>query len=286
MLESELRFIQKQFSKEFRKRFRARVKEKFGKSPFTKELFSVLEEFVLRGGKRIRPFFLFLGAGLAGSRYIPAGFWDFAIGIELVHAGMLIHDDIMDRAFLRRGKPAIHRMLGSGHAIVLGDIAWSMGFDFLSEAPVNVPRHAKDSAINEFVAASILVGEGQALDTEYLEKKRLSIADLYLMYYLKTATYSVEAPLVMGAHLAGAERLVPVYRAIGKKLGILFQLQDDIVDIKEDKKSFLKKITGNVKCEKQKLYDTVVGDINRSPLDQPIKVLLLEVADFFHERTA
>src|SRR3989338_4976224 len=132
MLESELRFIQKQFSKEFRKRFRMRVKEKFGKSPFTKKLFSVLEEFVLRGGKRIRPFFLFLGAGLAG---------------------MLVHDDIMDKAFLRRGKPAIHRMLGSAHAIVLGDIAWSMGFDFLSEAPVNVPRRAKDAAVNEFVTA-------------------------------------------------------------------------------------------------------------------------------------
>ena len=286
MLESELRFIQKQFSKEFRKRFRMRVKEKFGKSPFTKKLFSVLEEFVLRGGKRIRPFFLFLGAGLAGSRRIPAGFWDFAIGIELVHAGMLVHDDIMDKAFLRRGKPAIHRMLGSAHAIVLGDIAWSMGFDFLSEAPVSVPRQAKDAAINEFVAASILVGEGQALDTEYLEKKRLSLAELYLMYYLKTATYSVEAPLVMGAHLAGAERLVPVYRAIGKKLGVLFQLQDDVMDIKEDKKSFLKKITSNVKREKQKLYNIVVGDINRSPLDRPTKTLLLEVADFFRERTA
>ena len=286
MLESELRFIQKQFSKEFRKRFRMRVKEKFGKSPFTKNLFSVLEEFVLRGGKRIRPFFLFLGAGLAGSRRIPAGFWDIAIGIELVHAGMLIHDDIMDKAFLRRGKSAIHRMLGSAHAIVLGDIAWSMGFDFLSEAPVSVPRQAKDAAINEFVAASILVGEGQALDTEYHEKKRLSLAELYLMYYLKTATYSVEAPLVMGAHLAGAERLVPVYRAIGKKLGILFQLQDDVMGIKEDKKSFLKKITSNVKREKQKLYNIVVGDINRSPLDRPTKTLLLEVADFFRERTA
>src|SRR3989338_5746051 len=278
MLESELRFIQKQFSKEFRKRFRTLVKEKFGKSPFTKNLFSVLEEFVLRGGKRIRPFFLFLGAWLTGTRRIPAGFWDIAIGIELVHAGMLVHDDIMDKAFLRRGKPAIHRMLGSAHAIVLGDIAWSLGFDFLSEAPVNVPRRAKDAAVNEFVTASILVGEGQALDTEYLEKKRLSLAELYLMYYFKTATYSVEAPLVMGAHLAGAERLVPVYRAIGKKLGILFQLQDDIVDIKEDKKSFLKKITGNVKREKQKLYNIVVGDINRSPLDRPTKTLLLEVA--------
>src|SRR3989344_8600828 len=181
MLSHQLVLVQKGFEREFKERYRARVKEKFGKSPFTKNLFLVLEEFVLRGGKRIRPFFLFLGAGLASARRIPAGFWDIAIGIELVHAGMLIHDDIMDKAFLRRGKPAIHRMLGSAHAIVLGDIAWSMGFDFLSEAPVSVPRQAKDAAINEFVAASILVGEGQALDTEYLEKKRLSPAELYLM---------------------------------------------------------------------------------------------------------
>ncbi|KKU50660.1 MAG: Geranylgeranyl pyrophosphate synthase [Parcubacteria group bacterium GW2011_GWA2_47_10b] len=249
-------------------------------------LFSVLEEFVLRGGKRIRPFFLFLGAGLAGSRYIPAGFWDFAIGIELVHAGMLVHDDIMDKAFLRRGKPAIHRMLGSAHAIVLGDIAWSMGFDFLSEAPVSVPRQAKDAAINEFVAASILVGEGQALDTEYLEKKRLSLAELYLMYYLKTATYSVEAPLVMGAHLAGAERLVPVYRAIGKKLGVLFQLQDDVMDIKEDKKSFLKKIKEDINLEKQKLYSAVSRDIDYSQLPPRTKILLREITDFFYARSA
>src|SRR3989338_1990087 len=266
MLESELRFIQKQFSKEFRKRFRTRVKEKFGKSPFTKNLFSVLEEFVLRGGKRIRPFFLFLGAGLAGSRRIPAGFWDIAIGIELVHAGMLIHDDIMDRAFLRRGKSAIHRMLGSAHAIVLGDIAWSMGFDFLSEAPVSVPRQAKDAAINEFVAASILVGEGQALDTEYLEKRRLSLKELYLMYYLKTATYSVEAPLVMGAILGGKAQHQKMYRTIGKKLGILFQLQDDILDIKEDKKSFIKKIKWDINLEKQKLYNDAIRGIDRSRL--------------------
>ena len=286
MLESKLRFIQKQFSKEFRKRFRTRIKKKFGKSTFTKKLFLVLEEFVLRGGKRIRPFFLFLGAGLTGTRRIPAGFWDIAIGIELVHAGMLVHDDIMDKAFLRRGKPAIHRMLGSAHAIVLGDIAWSLGFDFLSEAPVNVPRRAKDAAVNEFVTASILVGEGQALDTEYLEKKRLSLAELYLMYYLKTATYSVEAPLVMGAHLAGAERLVPVYRAIGKKLGVLFQLQDDIMDIKEDKKSFLKKIKGDINLEKQKLYSAVSRDIDHSQLPPRTKILLREITDFFYARSA
>src|SRR3989338_6342737 len=286
MLESELRFIQKQFSKEFRKRFRTLVKEKFGKSPFTKNLFSVLEEFVLRGGKRIRPFFLFLGAGLTGTRRIPAGFWDIAIGIELVHAGMLVHDDIMDKAFLRRGKPAIHRMLGSAHAIVLGDIAWSLGFDFLSEAPVNVPRRAKDAAVNEFVTASILVGEGQALDTEYLEKKRLSLAELYLMYYLKTATYSVEAPLVMGAILGGKAHHQKVYRTIGKKLGILFQLQDDVMDIKEDKKSFLKKIKEDINLEKQKLYSAVSRDIDHSQLPPRTKILLREITDFFYARSA
>ncbi len=286
MLSRQLVLLQKGFEKEFKKRYRARVKEKFGKSPFTKNLFSVLEEFVLRGGKRIRPFFLFLGAGLTDMQRVPAGFWDFAIGIELVHAGMLIHDDIMDKALLRRGKPAIHRMLGSAHAIVLGDIAWSMGFDFLHEAPLTVSNQIKSAAISEFVAASILVGEGQALDTEYLEKKHLSLKELYLMYYLKTATYSVEAPLVMGAMLGGKTRHPKVYRTIGKKLGILFQLQDDILDIKEDKKSFLKKIKWDINQEKHKLYNDALRDIACSPLPARTKILLQEVTDFFYARTS
>jgi len=286
MLSHQLVLVQKGFEREFKERYRARVKEKFGKSPFTKNLFSVLEEFVLRGGKRIRPFFLFLGAGLADARRIPAGFWDFAIGIELVHAGMLIHDDIMDKAFLRRSKPAIHRMLGSAHAIVLGDIAWSMGFDFLHEAQLTVSNQVKSVAISEFVAASILVGEGQALDTEYLEKRRLSLKELYLMYYLKTATYSVEAPLVMGAILGGKAHHQKVYRTIGKKLGILFQLQDDILDIKEDKKSFIKKIKWDMNLEKQKLYKAISRDIDHSQLPPRTKILLREVTDFFYARVA
>ena len=284
MLQEELNIIQKGFRVEFRGRYRARVKKKFGKSVFTKKLFAVLEEFVLRGGKRIRPFFLLLGAGLVGKRPIPSGFWDMAIGIELVHAGMLINEDIMDKAFTRRGKPAIHRMLGSAHALVLGDMAWSMGFDFMHEAKLAVAQGAKNAAISEFVAASVLVGEGQALDTEYLERKHLTLNELRTMYWLKTATYSVEGPLVMGVMLGNKAHQQKIYRAIGRKLGILFQLQDDILDIKEDKKSFIKKITSDVRKEKERLYSGVLVDITRAPIPLDTKKLLHEVADFFYAR--
>lgn len=276
--------IQKEFPPQFRKRFRGHVQKYFGKTTVTKKHFAILEEFVLRGGKRIRPFFLFLNAGAFAKKKISSSLWDLAIGMELVHAGMLIHDDIIDKSPTRRGRRAMHRIVGQANAIVLGDIAWSLGFDFLMRA--EFPLAIRDEVVREFMHATILVGEGQILDTEYLKEKHLTLRQLYTMYMLKTSTYSIETPLVMGGIIAQKDpSRITFYRELGRELGILFQLQDDILDSKEDKVSFLKKVRGNVVAEKKKLYTRITTLIDKSRLSPTEIAIYKEIVEFLYERT-
>lgn len=298
MFESSLRAIQRGFQREFKKRFRSYIKErKLSNTPFTRGIFSAVEDFVLRPAKRIRPYLLFLAANQyatdLGSRHkigtknykLYNTLWNFAIGIELVHSGMLMHDDIMDNDMFRRGKPAMHRILGTSQAINVGDLTWSLGYDFM--LMVDAAVHKKESTIREFLRAALLTGEGQALDLQYNEKKRISKRELYTMYELKTVHYSVIAPMVMGAQLAGRDASIPIYRKIGKNMGLLFQLQDDILDEKSEKQSFMKKVAFDVKKEKAMLYKQIQRDIKKSGhLPPGTKRILEELAHFLYDRSS
>ena len=204
-----------------------------------------LAEFALRPGKRIRPALVELGwhaggggnAGAGGGGNAGAGVRKFAAGLELVHAFLLVHDEVADRADERRGGPALHRMLGAGRlgedlAIVAGDLLFVEALAAMLGC--GLPRAAR--AVREVLDSLRDTAAGQYLDLALASADLGDVAPAAARRaeYLKTARYSFESPLTSGALLAGARPdVVRALRDVARPLGLAFQLQDDLLPFKQ-----------------------------------------------------
>jgi geranylgeranyl diphosphate synthase type I len=208
-----------------------------------------LENYVLRGGKRIRPAFAWLGwIGAGGDPHDPVAtaVLNACAGFELLHAACLIHDDIIDASQTRRGHPAAHvtyaerhrarrfsgdpDAFGTGTAILIGDLALIWADVLVRASGLPADAHARVSPVWSAVRSEVMYGQlldliGQASDDEDVD------AALRVDQY-KTAAYTVERPLQFGAAIAGADAdLVAAYRAFGADIGIAFQLRDDLLGV-------------------------------------------------------
>jgi geranylgeranyl diphosphate synthase, type I len=209
-------------------------------------LYEAIREFSLRDGKRIRPLLLilsYMGYGKKRKR-ISASLYNASTCIELLHNFMLIHDDIIDRSNLRRGKPTLHKILGKtvktadpkrlGYdlGIIAGDIVYALAIDaFLS---INESPKRKEKALRYFIQTAAFTAMGEFIDTVYGVEKLSKIRekDVFLNYTLKTARYTFDCPLVVGALLAGAgKRDIALLSKLGLLIGQAFQIQDDIIGI-------------------------------------------------------
>ncbi|MEV1063738.1 polyprenyl synthetase family protein [Streptomyces sp. NPDC050263] len=208
-----------------------------------------LENYILRGGKRIRPAFAWLGwlgAGGDPGDPVASAVLRACAGFELLHASGLIHDDIIDASQTRRGYPAAHvvfaerhRMrrfsgdpgaFGAGAAILVGDLAlvWS---DVMVRAS-GLPADAQTRLGPVWSAVRYEVMYGQLLDLISQASDEEDVHAALLVDQYKTASYTVERPLQFGAAIAGAEiGLVAAYRAFGADIGIAFQLRDDLLGV-------------------------------------------------------
>ena len=176
---------------------------------------AVLEEYVLRGGKRLRGALVTLAGGTL----------DASIGIELFHAYLLIHDDFMDRDELRRGGPTVHVALGGDHragslAILLGSLCQSWAYELVLGAP-----HG-DEAGRALTRALQEVTVGQALDL-LAAGAEVPAAGVLAIERLKTGSYSFELPLRIGAIVAGRDPAA--YLGYARPLGQAFQIADDLL---------------------------------------------------------
>ncbi len=205
----------------------------------------VLEEFTLRGGKRLRALLVLGGYHLAtGDDPGPAV--TAAAAIEHFQSWMLIHDDIIDHAEERRGGPSTHRLLASKHGdeqlqgssadygvgmgITVGDLQEPFVVDALLRS--RVPGARKLRALDEYVRMTRETAYGQLLDIRNgaLPIDRVLEADVMEVHRRKTAEYTVSGPLRIGALLGGASpRLLAELGEVGADLGIAFQLRDDIL---------------------------------------------------------
>lgn len=191
-------------------------------------------EFAQRQGKRLRARLVRLGWAAGGGRGpAPKGVLRFGAGLELLHAFMLVHDDVADGADTRRGGPALHRLLGDGRlgehlAVVAGDLLFAEAVDAMLGC--GLPGAAR--ATREVLATCRDTAAGQYLDiafTAALPGEVLPQAARQAEL-LKTARYSFEAPLVSGALLASARpSVVRSLREVARPLGLAFQLQDDLL---------------------------------------------------------
>lgn len=194
-----------------------------------------LRAFVLTGGKRLRPLLCYWGwrgAGGADSEEIISA----CTALELCHAGLLIHDDIMDGSALRRGRPTLHRDLAAGRsdgfgqsaAILLGVLALAWSEELL--AGCGVQQYRLRAAQRLFNALRGEVITGQFLDVLAGEREQMTVRQALEVVRFKTAKYTVERPLQIGGALAGADpALLEVYSGFGVPLGEAFQLRDDVL---------------------------------------------------------
>ena len=195
-----------------------------------------------KGGKRIRGTLCKLGFELANSKFVlPKAVWKtirnskleiikVGTAFEILHAALLIHDDIIDESPTRRDQPSLYQSLGGNHygisqAISVGDIGFYLPIKIITET--NFLDEYKIKALNHLSQTIINTGWGQILDVEGSEDTKFS-------HLYKTAKYTIAGPLILGAILGGTEEeLVRVLGEFGDDAGIAFQIQDDILDGEE-----------------------------------------------------
>jgi geranylgeranyl diphosphate synthase type I len=211
-----------------------------------------LIEFVSGGGKRLRARFLRCGWLAAGTGPEPAGLGTVAVGLELLQACALLHDDVIDRSDTRRGAPSTHRAVAGDHAaagllgdgdhfgvsaaLLLGDLALAWADDLFLEGSLAIGADAVAAAAPVWQAMRTEVLGGQLLDLLVTAAPEgdpgLAAADAMAVNRWKTAAYTVERPLHLGAALAGADSgCVVALRRFGVDVGIAFQLRDDLLGV-------------------------------------------------------
>jgi len=263
--------------------FMERVKKDYKLQLVSPVLYESIREFSLRKGKRIRPLLLLLSylGYCKDDKKISAELYNASTCIELLHNFMLIHDDIIDRSNLRRGKPTLHKLLaktvkskdqeklGYDLGIIAGDIVYALAIDaflLINEAPAR-----KERALKYFIQTAAFTAMGEFIDTIHgVEKiQKISEENVYLNYTLKTARYTFDCPMVTGAILAGApEQDINKISKMGIMIGQAFQIQDDIIGIFDSQKNIGKSILSDLAESKKTLlvchaYKTLTNDKKR-----------------------
>jgi geranylgeranyl diphosphate synthase, type I len=191
------------------------------------ELYKASRYLVDAGGKRLRPAVLILAAEASGSNLksvLPA-----AVAVELVHNFTLIHDDIMDRDDIRRGRPAVHKIWGEAGAILAGDTLYSKAFEILSKVENEPVRILKCMDVLSKTCTEIC--EGQWLDMDFEKREKVTKSEYIEMVEKKTSVLYAAAAKI-GALLGGApDEIAEALSEYGRLIGIGFQMYDDVLDM-------------------------------------------------------
>lgn len=210
-------------------------------------LYDPLRYFMTLGGKRIRPVLTLMGIELFGGRLSSA--MPSALAVELFHNFTLIHDDIMDKAPLRRGMETVHTKWNENIAILSGDVLFVKAYQLLEQQE---EQHL-GPLMKLFNRTAIEVCEGQQMDMDFETRSDVSIDEYLKMIRLKTSVL-LGCALEMGAIIAEADSTnrSAIY-AFGEHLGMAFQIQDDILDLYADPDKFGKQVGGDVLADKKTL---------------------------------
>lgn len=198
------------------------------------------------GGKRIRPTLLLLAYNIFDDEVHRA--LDAALAVEMFHNFTLLHDDIMDNAAVRRGRPSVYAKWGSNVAILSGDAMLISAYSFLQ----NIPSDVLPRVFEVFNRMAAQVCEGQQYDMDFETRRKVSVVDYMNMIDLKTSALLAGSTMI-GAILAGAsaDDAQKLHR-FATELGLAFQLQDDLLDSYGDER-LGKKIGGDI-LEGKKTY--------------------------------
>ena len=216
-------------------------------------LYEPIEYTLAAGGKRIRPQLAMIASQLFGGKdedVLPA-----ALALEVFHNFTLLHDDVMDHADVRRGRPTVHVKWNANTAILSGDQMLIEAYKLLA----GVPKEKLSQCLDMFNKMATEICEGQQYDVDFEEKEMVSETEYLMMIGKKTAVLLATA-LQMGAYIAGASQDEQETLALfGTSIGLAFQIQDDILDVWGDPATFGKAIGGDISCNK-KTYVTIIAE--------------------------
>lgn len=208
-------------------------------------LYEPIEYVLSMGGKRLRPTLLLMTYGLYKddiNHATPA-----AVGIETYHNHTLLHDDLMDHADMRRGKPTVHKKWNDNTAVLSGDTMLIMAFRHIMQCQC---QHQTE-ALDLFARTAQEICEGQQYDVNFETRTDVTEDEYIEMIRLKTSVL-LACATKMGALLAGApETDAEVLYRFAERVGLAFQLQDDYLDVYGDPAVFGKKIGGDILCGKK-----------------------------------
>lgn len=215
----------------------------FNDSP--KSLYTPIEYILSLGGKRIRPALTLMACNLYTDQ--PDNALDAAAGWEVFHNFTLLHDDLMDKADMRRKKPTVHKVWNDNTAILSGDAMLIAAYRLIGRTPAPCLKEVLDL----FTATALEICGGQQYDMEFEQRDDVTEDEYLEMIRLKTAVMlaaCLKTGAIIGNAPAGdAEKL---YR-FGSDIGLAFQLQDDLLDVYGDPATFGKNIGGDIVCNKK-----------------------------------
>ena len=208
------------------------------------------------GGKRIRPVLMLLGYNLFKEN--PEDILMTALGLETYHNYTLLHDDLMDNADVRRGCPTVHKKWDANTAILSGDSMLVLAYQRVAQCDAKfLPQ-----ALSLFTETALEIGEGQQFDMDFETRNDVTEDEYIEMIRLKTSVL-LACALKMGALLAGASSQdADLLYQFGEKIGLAFQLQDDLLDVYGNPKVFGKAIGGDITSNK-KTY-MLINAVNRA----------------------
>ena len=210
------------------------------------ELYAPIRYVLSMGGKRIRPVLMLMAYNLYKEKVEVIG--SQAMAIEIYHNYTLLHDDLMDRADMRRGMATVHKKWDENAAILSGDSMLVMAYRYMQQG---CPAEQLGNVMGLFTETALEIGEGQQYDIEFETRADVSEEEYIEMIRLKTSVL-LACALKIGAILAdaSAEDADNLYK-FGEQIGLAFQLQDDYLDVYGDSKVFGKEIGGDITSNKK-----------------------------------
>ncbi len=213
------------------------------KEPFG--LYEPIEYTLSAGGKRLRPALAVIASDLFGGKreeVLPA-----ALALEVFHNFTLLHDDVMDKAPVRRGRPTVHIRWNENTAILSGDQMLIEAYKLLSQLRVDI----QPQVLRLFNKMATEICEGQQYDVDFETRDDITINDYLMMIRLKTSVLLANA-LQTGALIAGADETAQqALYEYGINIGLAFQLQDDILDVYGNPETFGKAVGGDILADKK-----------------------------------
>lgn len=227
------------------------IQEYIGNLAYTREpenLYKPIEYVLGLGGKRIRPVLMLMAYNLYKENVEKI--YQQAAALETYHNFTLLHDDLMDKADMRRNRPTVHKKWDDNTAILSGDAMLILSFQMMMES---CPAEYISEVTSTFSKAALEVCDGQQWDMDFEKRLNVTVNEYMNMIRLKTSVL-LAAALKIGAILGGAshEDAELLYN-FGIKMGLAFQLQDDYLDVYADSAVFGKNIGGDI-CSNKKTF--------------------------------